>query len=309
MNSAEYLQVSADRASELLPLWTTVFNTDARFFTSLTDIDPGLSYGAWVDGKWVAAVQVLFRWIRGRDGVPVKVGGLANVSTLSDYRNQGHSGKLLKLAIKGMEDSGVVWSYLGTGVNDHYARYGWRTVSTVGWVGERLTNSDPLSALELTDALLIQMAGVYQEFTKTRPIAHVRSEAEWLNPLKYRLDPSRATLYGTYDGAKLVAYVITSRGSERGEVQDAACLPGAEPAFETLLDGAIAAFPFALKKVMFGLPEDSKLFEVFSGLVSNLRPAEWKSMMARPIAERITWPNLAALLMDTSGRHCALDNF
>lgn len=78
------------------------------------------------NGRIASAVHVFKRelYIQGQR---VGMGGIADVSTLEEYRRIGLNGKLLTMAIGYMNDKRLPVSLLFTGTNHHYARYGWFT--------------------------------------------------------------------------------------------------------------------------------------------------------------------------------------
>jgi predicted acetyltransferase len=75
----------------------------------------------------VSAVHVCRRPLEW-NGRTVLCGGIANVATHPDYRSRGLSGELLKMSVAHMEREGFDFSFLGTGLHGHYARYGWEQV-------------------------------------------------------------------------------------------------------------------------------------------------------------------------------------
>lgn len=80
------------------------------------------------NGEIVATVRVFTREIYLK-GFRVSMGGIGEVSTKKTYRGQGISGNLLKMAIDYMERKHLNTSLLFTGINRHYARYGWFTTA------------------------------------------------------------------------------------------------------------------------------------------------------------------------------------
>jgi len=78
-------------------------------------------------GRMVSSVRIFTRTMY-LGGCEIRCGAVGEVCTLREYRGRGLSGKLLTMAIEYMKNSGFSVSQLFTGVNDHYARYGWFTV-------------------------------------------------------------------------------------------------------------------------------------------------------------------------------------
>ena len=166
-----------------------------------------------------------------------------------------------------------------------------------------------LKPLAKSNALLEQMAGLYDSFSDGRPLAHVRTLAEWMDPLEFRLSKPEMSIYGSYEGDHFAAYLVVQSGGENGEFIDAACLPGHEDRFAELFAAAIAGFPEAVVRLRYKLPTVGGLWSAFQSAVPNAWPGEIRGMMARPIADRISWADLGALLADSRGRHSPLDNF
>ena len=94
--------------------------------------DPHADYdGVFVacDGdKMVSTVRVFRREIY-LNGQKIKMGGIGEVCTLKEYRRQGLSSDLLRMSIDYMNYNDMPVSMLFTGVNGHYLKHGWFTVS------------------------------------------------------------------------------------------------------------------------------------------------------------------------------------
>lgn len=88
--------------------------------------DPNAVFIAEEDGQIASTLRVFKRemWLCGER---VPMGGIGEVCTKEQYRGQGLSGKLLQNAIEYMEAQNLAVSVLFTGINKHYARYGWFT--------------------------------------------------------------------------------------------------------------------------------------------------------------------------------------
>ncbi len=85
---------------------------------------PQWTVGAFVDGRLVADVRTvpMARRINGR---AIGFGAVGPVACLAGYRRQGHVGRLLRLALERMRESGQALSGLHTPHDALYARYGW----------------------------------------------------------------------------------------------------------------------------------------------------------------------------------------
>lgn len=292
-------------------LWHRVFGVPEPFFTTLIDggdASDNVSVAAFEGDQAVSSVHVFMRRIRDREGRPLKVGGIGSVSTHPDHRQKGHSGRLLEMAVAAMEREGCVWSFLGTGVNDHYARYGWRTVSTPDlWGKLRSDVEGEARLLTLNEATLDRMASLYEATTATRPMATVRSRQTWRTAVRYRLEADDAFAVGAFDGDRLATYVSVTNPWGKWAIADAA---GEESRYPELLATVASQLRARGVERVYGLvPEDSPAMRAFGGIVESINLAESRSEMLRPIANRISWPDLFALYGDPRGRHCPLDAF
>ena len=305
----EYRELRADETSEAVALWSEVFRLEPTFFTSLLDGGAGddVSLAALEEGRIVSSVHVFMRRVRDRDGRPLKVGGIGSVSTHPDHRKQGHSGRLLEMSIAAMEREGCVWSLLGTGVNDHYARYGWRTVSTPETEGEPYKHFNAeATILSLDDTTLNAMARVYEESTAGRPMATVRSERAWRTAIRYRLSGESLILGSHVAGGRLTAYVVARQSWGRWAFVEAEGVPAR---FSKLVAAGMARLrDQGVERVGASLHEGPAL-DAFRVVANPAMSAESRGTMLRPIADRIAWPDLLALYGDPRGRHGDLDAF
>lgn len=287
-------------------LWERVFCVEAPFFTSLLG-EGDLSFAAFENGEAVSSVHVFVRDIRDREGRPLRVGGIGSVCTRKDCQKQGHSGRLLTMALDAMERDGCVWSLLGTGVNDHYARYGWRTVSTPDpWGTLRSDVSGDAPTLLPDDEALIAMKALYDVTTGTRPMATVRTERMWRTAVRYRLGSEDGFILGAFEGRRLAAYVVVGSPWGKWAFVDAAGDPSRYAELFSTATGMLRARNVARPLCL--LPEGEAM-EAFAGIVDRVHRAESRSEMVRPIAGRIGWPELFALYGDPRGRACILDAF
>ena len=285
-------------------LWSDTFHLEPASFEATLQAGEEISLAAFEDGVAVSSVHVFVREVRDRWGRPLRVGRVSNVCTHPEHRKRGHSGTLLKMALKEMEGAGCVWSLLATRVHDHYARRGWRTVSTpTPWGRVHEEASGEAIGLTTDDATLTVMATLYDADSAERPLAMLRSPGAWRGVVRERL-AGRPLVLGAYDGDRLAAYVIAIRPWGHWAVVeaagDAAHLPG--------LFGAVAA---RLRQrvdlyVEAHLPEGPTM-DAFVGVVDRVRPGENRETMLRPIADRIAWPDLLALYGNPRGLYGDLD--
>lgn len=300
---AEY-RVLAPAEPPPIALWSETFHLEPSFFESVLGSED-VSLAAFEDGELVSSVHVYVREMRDRRGRPLRVGRVSNVCTRPDHRKRGHSGRLIERALEEMERRGCVWSLLATRVHKHYARYGWRTVSTPEPWGEIREDASG-EAVDLTpdNATLRAMAALYDAGTEDRPLAMVRGPEAW-RAIRYQIS-GRTLLLGAYDGDRLAAYVVAIRPWGHWAVVEAVGAPARFPG----LFGALGA---RLRRridiyVQAHLPEGPAM-DAFASMVERVGSGENRETMLRPIAGRISWPDLLALYGDPRGRPGDLDAF
>ncbi len=303
-----YRVVRPDEMPGAVELWNRVFGVEKPFFQSLLDggDDDDVSLGAFDGERLVSSVHVFMRHFRDRDGAPLKVGGIGSVSTDPDARRQGHSARLLEMAISEMEQRECVWSYLGTGVHDHYARHGWRTVSTPEFVGALRESSAPteISPVTVDADVLDSLAAIHGEHTRLLPMANARSAKMWAHAARYRMTcPGDEVLVTSGRDAYIVCW------SREGTIQltEAA---GEEQGLRGLIRARLeSAASRGIHNAICALSEACAGFDEFKRACREVHPAESRAWMLRPIAGRISWPELFAIHGDPWGRRSDVDNF
>ena len=170
-----------------LALWYEVFGDAAGYFERYYHDDPwcedGDSLGAWVDGRLVSAVHLCRRPLSWNGGI-VWCGGIANVATRREFRRRGLSRSLLRLVIRRMEETGVAFSWLGTGAHGHYGALGWERIylpRAAVHLGEDpipLDETDPAFSLPWTEPGddSARLVDLYQS-KSLRPLAMQRPSA------------------------------------------------------------------------------------------------------------------------------------
>lgn len=309
-----YRLLSAEEMPTAVQLWVAVFGVESQFFESLLEGgDPDdFSLGAFDNGRLVSSVHVFMRWFRDRSGEPMKVGGIGSVSTLPEARSQGHSQRLLKMAIEEMERRDCIWSALGTGVNDHYAKHGWRTISSPYFKGLLKPDlagnlADPVS---VDSELIVQLENVHIAYTHSRPMANDRSKKLWKYSAVYRTTRPYHQVFTIQNAGAVTAYLLCGASEDQIDLVEGACLDGHTSDLNDLIQNRLAlASQQNVKTVYYHLAEESGVFTAFSHSCSEIWPAEGRGWMARPIADRISWPELAAIHADPRGAKSDVDNF
>jgi GNAT superfamily N-acetyltransferase len=137
VKEAEFRPIERGDHPAALALWYTVFPAAPGYFERYFAVDPwyqsGDCLGAWAGDMLVSAVHVCRRPLEWQGGT-LWCGAIANVATLSEYRNRGLSRELLRRAVQRMEEQQIDFSMLFTGIVGHYAPLGWEYVPTPGAV-------------------------------------------------------------------------------------------------------------------------------------------------------------------------------
>jgi predicted N-acetyltransferase YhbS len=310
----QYRTLSRNEMPIAVKLWVEVFGVEAPFFQTLLDGGEAddFSLGAFEGDRLMSSVHVFMRRFRSQSGEPQKVGGIGSVSTHPDARKKGYSSQLLQMSILKMADKHCVWSYLGTGVNDHYARHGWRTVSTQYYRGTLWPAVKPkgFEATRVTDTLLGQMSTVYGSQTRNQPMANDRSKKLWSTAIRYRVTGPNDDLHTAHRGSDLAAYLVSRRQTDGIELVEAACREGSDESLRDLIRSRLqSASADGICKAACLLPKASEAFPAFIEACQAIQPAEDRAWMVQPIADRISWPELMAIHADQRGRRSDLDNF
>lgn|GEM_PF-1903559 len=183
---------------KIVELWSEVFGVENNFFRSLLEADPTNTLGhtrVAVDdhGTILSTVQVFRRTKLGLDGRIDRIGGIGSVATRPEARGKGYSHRLLSEAIVLMREESYDYALLFTGINDFYARLGFRTVVS-GPSPTRLAPLPPVKradlvvpVMDLTVRTLRMVKRTYTAGLGRRPLADVRDLRQWRTAAHYRL--------------------------------------------------------------------------------------------------------------------------
>lgn len=267
------------------------------------------TFATFDDGELVSTVDVFVRPVRDEHGGRAIMGGIGSVATAERARRQGHSGRLLEMAITWMGEVGCDLSMLFTGVHAHYRRYGWKDTplrERHGRVadegpkpgGARL---DPMHVPTLVD----RMGELYEADNASRPLTHIRS-ARYLRSgtVALMLKPDRAVF--TYPGtADVLAYVVAEFGGDRVAILEAAgCPDGMAVLAATVRE---AARERGIERANVRLPFDARYDAAVAAFASDLQESPCGWVMAREI--RWPWERVAKLMADPDAHHWPLDDF
>ncbi|MBS1709504.1 MAG: GNAT family N-acetyltransferase [Armatimonadetes bacterium] len=210
--------------NELLPHWTTVFGVPESVFTPVWEaMGPGrrILAEARVDGQIVSTVAVYLFEVSLGGFRSVQMPGVANVSTVPEFRGKGLSSELLRLAKEEMSGG---FSLLYTGVPEHYAKVGYFLIPDL--VVEIRPAGDPITPEPAPDRNRVQ--AIHSEGLATHPGAAVRDSVWWEKAVWFRTQ-SRLVW------ADIDAYLFADKSETGLTVIEAF---GEAPALARLVNGA-----------------------------------------------------------------------
>lgn len=175
-----------EEREEVIQLWCTCFGAQLRdYFDTYFTGDPlhrdEFTRVALIEERIASAVHICDRPVV-LEGKPFRLGGIANVATLPEYRRRGLSHTLLEDALKVMEAHHFHLSLLFTGIYHHYARHSWFQVPAPGfrWIITILAGSTPSYEVHQTlGPFLPVLEEVYQSFGKQCPFYFNRPSSYW----------------------------------------------------------------------------------------------------------------------------------
>ncbi|MFZ4506673.1 MAG: GNAT family N-acetyltransferase [Fimbriimonas sp.] len=320
----EYRAIHPDEWPQAMELWTTVFGVGAWLFQSLHE---GTEDRNWdhtsvaVDesGRIVSAVDLFMRPIRGHDGNPLTMAGVGSVATYDDARKQGHSGKLLERALDVMQGHCCNFSMLTTGVNAHYARYGWFNSPLkfrTGALREIKGNADSLITLddEGIDQHLDAFVDLYALDNHSRPLSHVRSAQYWRAATRPRMGHQNMPRFGPVHAERRVSilagpqspagYVVWAQEGEVtfiyeacGEVEPLLASLGAK-----LNEGST-------KHLHIELPNDEPWNSAIDAIMTDLAWEDSPWWMSRNLPGGLSADEIRTLIAAPGAHHWSLDAF
>jgi predicted acetyltransferase len=126
--SPQFRALRPQEQAECLDLWARVFSPSHDYFERYFRDplwQPDYTRVCVVDGRLVAAVQVVRRPVGLTNGAILWMAGIANVATLPEYRGHGYASQLLRDLHAVMDAEDFAFGLLFTGIHDFYARLGW----------------------------------------------------------------------------------------------------------------------------------------------------------------------------------------
>lgn len=152
ISSTIYRPVEQHEKEEAFNLWYTVFDIALpgcydRYFAPEASPRYQLNdtLGAWYNGKLVSAIHVRRRSFRSRVGDRTYLCAcFSNVATFEEYRKQGYSRQLLRMALENMKKSdNFDVALLQTRVPGHYSALGWEQVTVPAPINIEWKNFNP----------------------------------------------------------------------------------------------------------------------------------------------------------------------
>ena len=301
---------------DALVLAERVFGVGPWLFHSLhqgsSDRRFGDASGAWVDGELVSLVDVFFRQVRMPEGQTAKMGGIGTVCTHPNFRGQGLSGRLINRVDQVMIEQGTDWSMLFTGVQGHYARFGWVEVPRYWFEKESFSVPDSpkcsmrIEAKEWWKPGEIQLlTGLYDQSAKAIPVTCVRDEKQWNFATRERLNRPETRTFLAWNGEKLAGYLVAKLGNDLDLVESA----GDSQVLEAL---AHAACTWALSegKTSLSLNLPSRQVAALPAWTSEgaiEKSGNWT--MVKAISDRWSQAELEHLFTSKQAHHFSLDDF
>lgn len=268
--------------------------------------------GAWVDGELVSLVDVFFRQVRMPNGQSAKMGGIGTVCTLPQFRGQGLSGRLINRVDQVMVEQSADWSMLFTGVQGHYARFGWVEVPRYWFETESFTlpdSSESSFRIESKDwwkpGEAHLLAGLYDQSAEGIPVTCVRDEKLWNFATRERLNRPEARTFLAWDEENLAGYLVVKLGSGLDFVEAAGDS-------QVLKDLAHAACTWALDEGKTSLSLNLPSRRVAALPAWAREGAIGKSgnwTMVKAISDRWSQAELEQLFTSKQAHHFSLDDF
>lgn len=276
-------------------LWTEVFPEDRSFFQERVDFyhycDPETTWIAKVDGKLVSAVHI-FPYFMRLESTILKVGGIAYVATLPEYRGRSLAQTILKRQSDWMKHHGYDLSMLFTPINPFYEKIGWQTVPRQSYSLKKLhlpAIDEIYTVSEFTETDLKAVQKIYQLFNRNYVGPRIKTADYWEGQMKWDPPKSGEFLVAKRDGA-MVGY-LRSRFSDDREIELNECcyLPGEEQAAVALVKETLLRNQ-DFKKIQVSVPDSHvlvRLFEEAGAEKETVTSDMWKVFHLKGLLEKL----------------------
>lgn len=214
---AAYRSVRPNDYPQTLDLWDVAFTPGRAYFERYFQVDPwyreGDCFGAFEGNRLVSAVHVCRRPVEWA-GRTLWCGAIANVATHPDFRRQGLSRDLLRMAIEMMERDSMAFSMLFTGSFGHYGALGWEQVHTpqrvINWDGIQASrHSGVQEDIAVCDAVVGEATESYWK-APPRPLLLHRPEVYFRGWVEWNWRQQSARLLAS-EGAGYAVFVVPDR--------------------------------------------------------------------------------------------------
>lgn len=232
---------------ECIALWCNVFKFDdnlryfRRYLYGDIDWNPEYTQVGELDGKIVSAAHVVKRIVACGE-YRLTMGGMANVSTLSEHRGNGYNTACLKQVLKVMEADAFDFSTLGTGIPAYYERLGYATL-TMPRIKADIPKSLPFPSSYLTrirPAQTLDMEAIqtlYRTYNTFRSLTVQRTPIYWRDWLEISpLSPPEDVYVAEEERGKIVGYIKAHLDGKEGiGIAELAYADGYEEAAEDMI--------------------------------------------------------------------------
>jgi len=292
----------------LVELWTSVFEAPAEVFTceykSFTP-ENRKTFVADSDGRLVGSVQLFGIPVYDEHKAPVMMGGIANVSTLPEFRSSKIATNLLKAAIEEMQAREYGWSMLLTGKHSFYEPLGWRTVHRSYLQAQIDPSALPDTQIEVvldTGPDLIRLRSIYECSFKT-PLSRIRTDLDWAIRI-----PERIKTKAVFMSAD--SYVIAREYESKVYVEEWGMPNRSVEAFlELLLAVTRWAVARGIRTLVVSAPIRAEARHAYETLFQDVESIEETEAMVRPISPDWPMSRLLSLFLLPRGRFFRMDNF
>jgi len=202
-------------------------------FARYTLCDPFHKHEHWIaaveGGQVVSALKIFRRPVSYR-GRQYEMAGIGNVGTDPQYQGRGFATRLLREAIRYMENERFDFSILYTGSPGFYARLGWQGISQTRYELTRWSWSADLGSWQvrgMEQGDLPTVGALYDSRVRPFGVAVVRNEEYWRSwVMDFAMgDPARQALVAVRSG-QVLAYALVRHRSGVCSVIEGGCVAG-----------------------------------------------------------------------------------
>lgn len=261
---------SRDELEETFDLWAEVFPENRSFFQERVDLythyDKETTWVARTERKIVSAVHV-FPYYISLENIFLKVGGIAYVATLPDYRGKSLAQIILKRLTRWMNFHGYDLSLLFTPINAYYEKLGWTTVPRKSYSLKELylpsiDEERKYSVTDFEEKDLREVQKIYEQFNQKYIGPRIRMLDYWKGQIRWQKEDPGRFLVARKDG-KIVGY-IRAKFNADGEITLNECcyLQDEEQSVVALLREVLSKRQ-EFKNLRASVPNSHMLYQLF----------------------------------------------